>query len=176
MLLHGIAVTVDHKAAIAETHRFGCTEVFLLGPFQERLDAVHQLPRTERLYHIIICAERKACNALLFRRLGGEHDDRDIAAFLDILADLFTSGVREHEVKDDQQRFLFQEGCNRVFTFLKVEDPEARLFEIDLHHLCDLPVVLNNEYRLHGYNYTFLHVIPPKIRGRERFILTSQKA
>ena len=77
---------------------------FGLGTAEHGFHPGDQLPRVERLRHVIIGADLQAHDAVDVVAAGREDDDRDVAGLAELLADGQAVHLRHHDVEHDQVR------------------------------------------------------------------------
>ena len=68
---------------------------------QDRGHAHHQLPAGEGLDHIVVHADLKAMDAVIFLPARRQHDHRRIAEFMDLLGGAESVQIRHHDIHDD---------------------------------------------------------------------------
>src|SRR5918995_2279768 len=69
---------------------------------QDRLDAGDELPRVERLRHVVVRADLEPDDLVHVLVAGGEHQDRDVPALPQPARQIDPVHVGEHEVEQDQ--------------------------------------------------------------------------
>ena len=73
-----------------------------LGAAQQRVHARDELARAERLRHVVVGADGEPDEQIGLAVAGGEHQDRQRALALDLLAHLDAVETGEHEVEHDE--------------------------------------------------------------------------
>ena len=86
-----------------------------------------ELPRGERLGHVVVRAELQADDLVDLAVLGGQHDHRDVGALAQRPADLAAGQAGQHEVEQDQVGAGAVEGLDRVRAGRADRDLEALL-------------------------------------------------
>ena len=106
----------------------------------------------ERLGDVVVGAHLEAGDLVDLVPLGGQHDDRHLAAGAKPPAHLDPIQLREHDVEDDQIETLFAE---TIQGFLPIHGP---------HHLITFLAERVGEKRLHGL--LIVHEQDPRLSSR----------
>ena len=114
-------------------------------PLENRLYPESKFTRAERFDHIIISAQGEAGHSLLFGRLGGDHDDRDITLGFKVLEKFLSRDIRQHEIEDNQVRFFLPRRLKGGKPLTEMTRREPRALDIGFDDLGDLRVILDDE-------------------------------
>src|SRR5215218_2116147 len=140
---------------------------------KDRLHARDELPRVERLRHVVVGANLEADDLVDVLVARSQHEDRHVPALPHPAAELDPVDVGKHEVEDDELRRARREvlhrlgagggGLDRVASVLQVERDERR----------DRRLVLHDEDRLglgrrHGVSVLGTLYVDPLAVVRER--------
>ena len=93
---------------------------------QRRSDAAAELTDRERLGDVVVGAHLEAEHLVDLVVLGGEHDDRHLAAAAHAPADLDPVQLRQHDVEDDEIEPLLGEAVERLAAVVSRHDLVAR--------------------------------------------------
>src|SRR5262245_9912128 len=123
----------------------------LLGRVRPAEDGAYpcdQLPRAERLRHVVVRAELEAEDAVHLGRLRGQHDDGDAAQRLrpaQPAADLEAVDPGQHQVEHDQRGPLRGHQGERALPGLGLAHPVPLLLQMEPDELPDVPLVLDHQ-------------------------------
>ena len=98
-----------------------------LGAAQGRLDPAAELAHRERLGDVVVGPHLEAEDLVDLVVLGGEHDDRHLAAAAQPPADLDPVELRQHDVEHDQVEALLGEAVERLAAVERGDDLVAVL-------------------------------------------------
>ena len=121
-----------------------------LGPAEHRTNPGDQLPRAERLGHVVVGTELEADERVRLVAARGEHHDRDRRGRAQAARDVEAVEARQAEVEDDQVGVVPGRGLERGRTVARDEHLEARPLEVVADELHDLGLVVDDQDRAHG--------------------------
>ena len=129
------------------------------GAAQDRAHTRDELARVERLRHVVVGADLEAddlVDVLVARR---QHQDRQVAALTDALADLDAVDVRQHQVEHDERRLLRLDESQCLGAARGGANGVAGVLQIRGDERCDRRLILDDEHRLrlrrHAVPYPF---------------------
>src|SRR4029450_8811784 len=121
---------------------------------QHRLHPRHQLARAEGLYDIVVGAELEAQDAIHLLVLGGEEDDRHIAAQAQPLAHLGAIELGHEDVQDHQRGRLARRDLQRSKPVVGRQRLVARAPQRKAHDVADVRIVIDDQDLLHDGSLT----------------------
>ena len=113
-------------------------------PAQHGPDPRRELPRRERLGHVVIGAQLEPGDAIGFLASGGEHDHRNGRDGAEPAAELQAAQRGQHQVQDDQVRRVGQRPVEAHGAVVDPLDPVALTLQIAGHDLRDVRVVFDD--------------------------------
>ena len=120
------------------------------GASEHRADPGDQLPRAERLGHVVVGAELEADERVRLVAARGEHHDRDRRGRPQPTRDVEPVEARQPEVEDDEVGMVPSRGLEGGRTVAGDEHLEARPLEVVADELHDLGLVVDDQDRAHG--------------------------
>jgi len=115
---------------------------------QNRLDAINDLARAERLHYVIVRAGLKALHAVGFFPFGGQHDDRGRLVLPQFLAHFHPVHSGKHDVEQYQVVVLAERHVQRRFPVFRLVDDITFLFQIHAQQPADAFLVIHHENAL----------------------------
>ena len=113
---------------------------------QHRPHARRELPRRERLRHVVVRAELEADDPVGLLAPCGQQDDRQVGARPDPAAELEPVDPRQHDVEDHEPRALGLEQLPGGGAVAGLERAEAVALEVAQDDLADDRLVVNDEH------------------------------
>src|ERR687894_1247753 len=143
---HGHPTTgeVDPQPVIVEL--VGALARWNRGPAHDRPYPRHQFPHGERLGDVVVGPQLQPHDPVYLVVLGGQHDDGHVALRPDAPTDLRAVQLGEHDVQDDEVRFV---GLERLESLLAVAhglDLETLPLQGVRQHLLERRLVVHYEY------------------------------
>src|SRR5687768_7147353 len=114
-----------------------------------------QLSDTERFGHVIVGANFQATDLVVVLGFGRQHYDGCLILLAaDLLADLVAVNVRQHQIKKDAVGLVPRNRLQALFTGSSGRDLVAFKLQDVLEPARHLPLVFNDQYFVHGINWT----------------------
>jgi hypothetical protein len=121
----------------------------------------HQLPRAERLGHVVVGAQLEAENAIFLLAERGEHHDGQLGRLTaEPPADLQTTEAGQHQVEDHDVGGTPGHRLQRLLTVAGHLDQVARAVQVARHHVPHRHVVVDDQGER-----PFGHRSPRTVRG-----------
>ena len=145
---HGRLAAAGIDAEVADLHGAAASRGDL-GPAEDRPDPGDEGARVERLRHVVVRPELEPddrVDVVVPRR---EHEDGRVAAAADLAADLEAVDLRQHEVEDHEVGVVAGVEGEGGLSVARAHDDEALLLEVQAQQVDDVPLVVDDEDRLH---------------------------
>ncbi len=127
-------------------------------PRQQAAHAREELGLVERLDEVVVGAGTQAPDLLLDLLLGGEHDDRHVAAAALLVPDPLGDGVAielgQPDIQQDQGRLLRGPELERLLAIARDRDRVAGLLERVLQEALDVRFVVDDQDLAHALSPT----------------------
>src|SRR6266516_5000118 len=117
---------------------------------QHGAHARDELPRRERLRHIIVGTELEPDDPVRLLTAGGQHDHRQLRAVTDPAAESEPVRAGQHQVKHDEARPLALQKLTRGVPVARLQRRKALAPQILDDHVPDGRLVVDDQNRLHG--------------------------
>ena len=150
---HAVSLAVDLE--LAELDRGFQIFHFVLATTHDGLNAKQELPDAERFGHVVIGTQLEANHAVDLFTPGGEHDHVDALGgltFLELLTDLGSRDIGEHQVQKHHVRLLLARDAQAFAPQLGHENLVASLPEVVLQHLLEIGFVFDDQNASHPRN------------------------
>jgi hypothetical protein len=116
----------------------------IAGTAQHGADTGQQLPRVERLRHVVIGAELQADNPVRLLAHGSQHDDRHIGLAAQPAGEVQPRLARQHQIQNDELVVAIGPGAAAVASIPHGGDPHAVLLQEAREQIANLPVVVHH--------------------------------
>ena len=132
---------------------------------QNSFDSCHQFFWREWLDHIVINAQFKAKQLVIFFSTGGKHNDRNVFPLLDFLAGGKAVQSWHHNIHNNQVKILFPtegNGFHAIFCLCHFIFFKLSIFPNDVPDIC---FIIDYQQTIHLYlaSFLFLRKNRPKI-------------